>query len=88
MGERAKFVNVECKCGQDIARYKKEGDGYLMKMYLDMITEDRAGVFRTDLQTGDEIDCPSCGKRIATDQMIHGRPAAKVNHGAIKKVQT
>lgn len=88
MPERARTIEVECQCGQPIARYKKEGNGYLMKMYLDMITVDRAEVFEGKNDVGDNIICPSCNKRIATIEMIHGRPAAKINHGVVKKIQT
>lgn len=88
MSERLRTIEVECQCGQPIARYKKEGSGYLMKMYLDMITIDRANVFEEKKNTGDDIICPSCNKRIATIGMIHGRPAAKINHGVVKKIQT
>lgn len=47
-----------------------------MKMYLDMISIDRAGVFEEKMDIGANIICPNCNKRIATIEMIHGRPAA------------
>jgi hypothetical protein len=91
-GERGRIIEVECKCGQPLARYEKVGKGNLQKMYLDMILVDRAGIFTREeeqgLATGTEIYCSKCGKRVATVQMIHGRPAAKINHGAVKPVKT
>jgi hypothetical protein len=85
-----KVIDVKCQCGQDIARYEKVGRGTLRKMYLDKILTDHTGRFLIDppLPNGTQIQCPSCNKRIATIQMIHGRPAAKMNQGTIKKVKT
>ena len=83
-----RIIEVECKCGQELARYKKVKRGTLLKMYLDMIMEDRAGIFGEKFEVGESLYCPACRKRIATIYMIHGRPAAKVNHGAIKPIRT
>lgn len=88
MNEKGKVIETECKCGQRLAKYKKVGKGQLQKMYLDMIIEDRAGIFPEGLKTGQEIYCSSCGKRVATVQLIHGRPAAKINHGVVKPIKT
>lgn len=85
MVEKGKVIEVKCGCGQELARYEKVGKGRLVKMYLDMILEDEAGIFPERLETGTEIHCPGCDKRVATVQMVHGRPAAKMNQGAIKK---
>lgn len=90
--EHGKIIEVECQCGQPLAKYEKVGKGQLQKMYLDMILVDRASIFRAEgeqgLSTGTEIYCSNCGKRVATVQMIHGRPAAKINHGAVKPIRT
>jgi len=83
-----RIINVECKCGQELARYKKVKRGSLQKMYLDMILEDRAGVFSRKFEVQENIYSPNCKKRIATIYMIHGRPAAKINHGAVKSTRT
>lgn len=83
-----RIIDVECQCGQKLARYKKVKKGSLQKMYLDMVLEDRAGIFSGKLLTEDSIYCPNCKKRIATVHLIHGRPAAKINHGAVKPVRT
>ncbi|MEK7497967.1 MAG: hypothetical protein AAB656_03545 [Patescibacteria group bacterium] len=91
-GEKGRVIEVGCQCGQPLARYEKVGKGKLQKMYLDMILEDRTGIFikegEQSLSTGTEIYCSNCGKRVATVQMIHGRPAAKINHGVVKPVRT
>jgi len=57
-------------------------------MYLDMILEDRAGIFSKKLKNEESVFCSNCQKRIATIYMIHGRPAAKINHGAVKPIRT
>jgi len=84
------IVNVECQCGQQLARYEKDAPGHLVKMYLRNILIDRAGVFLVEppLEVGAQIFCPSCEKRVATVQMIHGQPAAKMNQGAIRPINT
>jgi len=84
------IIDVECKCGTDIARYDKEGKGRLQKMYLSNILIDYTGQLLTDPlpANGTDITCLGCDKRVATITMIHGRPAAKMNQGAIKKIST
>lgn len=90
--ERGRVIEVECQCGQPLAKYEKVGKGQLQKMYLDMILVDRAGIFAKEseqgLTTGTEIYCSNCKKRVATVHIIHGRPAAKINHGAVKPIHT
>ena len=88
MTERGRIIDIQCKCGQEIARYEKIGRGTLQKMYLDMILEDRAGMTLQGATTGQNIYCSNCEKRVATIQLIHGRPAAKINHGAVKPIKT
>lgn len=83
-----RIIDVACQCGQELARYKKVKRGSLQKMYLDMILEDRAGIFSKKPENGENLFCPNCKKRIATIYMIHGRPAAKINHGAVKPIRT
>ncbi|HJO04982.1 MAG TPA: hypothetical protein QGG47_13525 [Acidobacteriota bacterium] len=82
------FIDVACACGAPLARYRKSGKGRLIKMFLHKIADDRAGVFLPEppLQLHDDVHCPACGRRVATLRMILGRPAAKVNHGAVRVV--
>lgn len=84
------IIDVRCKCGEDIARYEKEGRGRLLKMFLSNILVDYTGqLLTTPFPSNDtQINCVSCERRIATIQMIHGRPAAKLNQGAIKPIRT
>lgn len=84
------IVDVECRCGQALARYEKKEQGHLVKMYLMHILLDKAGVFlvKPPLSTGAEVFCPKCNKRVAVLSMIHGQPAAKINQGQVKPVNT
>jgi len=85
----AKIIEVECQCGNKLAKYNKLKSGFLMKMYLDCILEDPNSIFlNKKFNLEDAIFCPKCNKRIATIKMIHGRLAAKVNHGVVKKIST
>lgn len=88
MTVRGRVIGIECQCGQEVTKYEKVGRGKLQKMYLDMILEDRAGIFPKGVATGQNIYCSGCDKRIATIQLIHGRPAAKINHGVVRPVKT
>ncbi len=82
------YIDVACTCGNPLARYRKRGKGRLVKMFLHKIAADRAGVFLTEppLELHHEIRCPACDSRVATLQMIRGRPAAKVNQGSVRVV--
>lgn len=88
MSPGRKVIEIICQCGLKIAKYEKQGRGKLLKMYLDKILEDKTGVFLKHLKTGQFVFCPSCKKRLATIQMVHGRPAAKMNQGTIKQIKT
>jgi len=90
MSKEARVIDVECQCGRPIARYKKDKKGFLMKMFLDGILEDFTGQLNCEIRhnLNDIIECPGCHRRIANIQMIHGKLAAKVNHGVVKKIQT
>jgi len=85
----SKIIEVVCQCGQKIAKYEKVKSGFLMKMYLDKILIDYTGnLSNHHFNLEDEIFCPNCNKRIASIKMIHGRLAAKINHGVVKKIST
>jgi hypothetical protein len=64
-----------CKCNTRIFKYKKGGNGSLVKCYVERIVED----FRSpeDIETG-ELKCPACGSEFARHALVHGRPAYKV----------
>lgn len=78
-------IEVACKCGQPLARYKKGGKGRLIKMFFSRILVDHAEIFLKEppLPLGENIFCPKCTKRVATVQIVSGKYAAKINHGAV-----
>ncbi|MDO8515133.1 MAG: hypothetical protein Q7S14_01410 [bacterium] len=86
---KSHVIEVECKCGQPLARYFKDIPGLLIKMYLSEIRIDRAGIFLKEppLQNGIKIFCPKCQKLVANVAIIHGRPAARLNQGTVKKIR-
>lgn len=79
-------LEVKCQCGTPLARYRKGGKGRLIKLFLDRIAIDHAGIFQLEppLQVGDHVYCPGCDKRVATVHIIRGKHAAKLNQGAIQ----
>ena len=79
------IIKVECQCGQLLFRYFKGGRGRLIKCYLDQIHDDGVGVINLPLCA--RPTCPACGKAIGIVQMVHGRPALKLNQGAIQKIR-
>jgi hypothetical protein len=84
-----RIIEVKCKCGQALARYEKNKRGKLIKMYLERIIKDRAGVFlNKDRQINEIIRCPKCQQRVASVVYIHGMKSAKLNQGQIMPIRT
>jgi hypothetical protein len=83
---KGRIVKVECQCGQLLFRYFKGGHGRLIKCFLHQIQDDGVGVVKAPL--GGCPACPACGKAIGIVRMVRGRPALKLNQGAIQKIRT
>ena len=83
---RYRVISVDCQCGQHLFEYAKGGRGRLIKCYLDQIRGDRVGL--ADASLGTRPACPSCGKALGIVRIVRGRPALKLNQGAIRKVTT
>ena len=82
-----KTIDVLCKNGHLLfARYRKEKPGFLMKCYINKIGEDFIGVSGLPNQT--DVYCPGCELRVGRINLIHGRPAVVINHGAVKRIKT
>jgi hypothetical protein len=86
MAHKGRTVKVECQCGQLLFKYFKAGRGRLIKCFLDQIQADRVGT--VDLPLGARPTCPGCGKEIGIVRIVRGRPALKLNQGAIQKIRT
>ena len=81
---RFKQLPVKCQCGNPIAIYLKGGKGRLRKMYFGRIKEDLCGALKKD-ETGTDINCPECEKRIGTIAMVSGHLAIKINQGVVRE---
>ncbi|KAL7581733.1 hypothetical protein ACA910_022270 [Epithemia clementina (nom. ined.)] len=84
-------VSVNCsKCGERLFRYKKKNGtkSNLIKLFLERIAEDSAGVLEKRSQNGDDNDsdyeCPSCQTVFARPAIIRGLPALKFAGGKIR----
>ena len=82
---KGRTVKVECQCGQLLFRYYKGGRGRLIKCFLDLIQDDIVGLI--DAPLGDRPTCPECAKQIGLVRIVRGRPALKLNQGALKKIR-
>ena len=81
-----RMIKVKCQCGQVLFAYFKGGHGRLIKCFLDEIRDDAVGI--VDLPLGTRPACPGCDKEIGIVRIVRGRPALKLNQGAIQKVRT
>ena len=81
---RFKQLPVHCQCGNLIATYHKGGKGRLRKMYFGRIKEDHCGALKK-AETGTDILCPECHKRIGTIAMVSGHLAIKINQGVVRE---
>lgn len=73
--QKTHTIKVYCeKCKTLLYRYRKEGEGHLIKCYKDGITKDN---------TNGDLKCPNCGETFAREAMIHGRPANKIIQGKV-----
>lgn len=82
---KSRVVKVTCQCGQFLFSYYKGGRGRLIKCYLTLIDRDEVGV--ADLALGARPCCPSCGKELGEVRLVRGRPALKLNQGAVRPIR-
>lgn len=69
-------VDVFCSgCNQKLYRYKKGGNGALVKCFKERISED---------YTVTPCICPGCGATFARDTLIRGTPAFKMIGGKVR----
>lgn len=71
----ARTIAIHCaKCRALLYRYRKGGDGGLVKVRPGRIAEDH---------TAGDLRCPTCGQAFAREQMIGGAPAFKIIGGKV-----
>ncbi len=80
-----RVIKVECRCAYLLFRYFKDGQGRLIKCFLDAITQDNAEVAGQPLDA--RPTCLECSKELGVVKMIHGRPALKINQGTIRETR-
>ena len=78
------LIDVECRCGQVLFRYAERGRSRLIKCFLDEIDRDEVDV--VEALVGIRPQCPRSGKEIGIVRIVRGRPALKLNQGAVQKV--
>ena len=90
----SRFFSIFCsQCDRFILRYRKEGSGSLIRVYLNQISEPEHFKEYKQVTTKSEIpplNCTQCGQRIGAT-MIHGsgnRPAYKLIKGSFRKKET
>ena len=83
---QGRVIKVECQCGELLFKYFKGGRGRLIKCFLGEIQNDHVGL--VDLPLGARPTCPGCGKELGIVRIVRGRPALKLNQGAIQKIRT
>ena len=84
---KSHVIEVECKCGNPLARYYKDVPGILLKLYLDEIRIDRAKIFEGKHDKGYEFKCPKCERLIGIADLVKGRPAVKVEQKNLKRIK-
>ena len=71
----ARTIAIHCaKCNALLYRYRKGGDGGLVKVRPERIAEDHTGGGRC---------CPACGQAFARQRSIGGGPALKIIGGKV-----
>jgi len=74
-GKKIYIIKVYCsKCKAFLYRYRKEGEGHLIKCYKNGILDD---------YTKGDLKCPNCGQEFAREAVIHNRPANKIIQGKV-----
>ncbi|MDD5639291.1 MAG: hypothetical protein PHR47_00595 [Candidatus Pacebacteria bacterium] len=89
-GGSSSFIDVYCaNCGQHIALYQKDGQGSLLRMYLDRIFEPK-DLFDLQYNKGKELPnlkCSKCGSLIGTPMVYEreNRLAFRLFRGSFTK---
>ncbi|BDY03786.1 hypothetical protein F0521_08270 [Ferrimonas sp. YFM] len=69
-------VQISCsRCRTQLLRYRKGGNGALVKCFMERITEDH---------TQEPGICPGCGSQFGRQTLIRGVPALKMVGGKVR----
>ena len=82
---RSKVLDVDCKCGYNIFKYRKFGSGTLINCHRDCIIESSIEIDNIDLLT--KTFCPNCQKELGYWHMVRGKVSLKLNNGTIEKIK-
>lgn len=70
-----KTISIFCaQCRTLLYKYRKGGDGGLVKCFVERISEDH---------TNGDLHCPECGQEFARERMMAGKPAHKIIGGKV-----
>ena len=70
-------IDVYCSnCRTHLYRYRKEGEGHLVKCYGSNVLKDYTN-------PENPLHCHECGTEFARETMMHGRPAYKIIQGKV-----
>ncbi|OQY37062.1 MAG: hypothetical protein B6226_05620 [Candidatus Cloacimonetes bacterium 4572_65] len=82
---KSKVVDVTCKCGQVLFKYRKSGSGALIKCFTSNVLSSSIDVDNIHLL--EKAHCPFCKKEIGYWNRINGKIALKLNNGTVKKIK-
>jgi len=90
----SRFFSIFCsQCERFIFRYRKEGSGSLIRVYINQISEpEHFKEYKQEMAKSKipPLNCAQCGQRIGAP-MIHepgNRPAYRLIKGSFRKKQT
>ena len=81
----SEVLEIFCSgCGASVARYRKQGTGALLRLYLDRVVAPKE--LARHGPTLPPLDGPQCGKRLGLAQPGEGnRPAYRLIKGAFRR---
>jgi len=78
-------LEISCSgCAEPVARYRKEGSGALVRLYLDRVIE--SGTLAGVRGQGEPLTCPGCGQTLGLfARGAGGRSAYRLVPGAFRR---
>lgn len=82
--QKTRQLEIYCKCGLKLLKYKKGFGRRLVKVHRDRISKDYSKIFENNFsEENTDMFCPKCKNRIATVKLINGKYVNKLNQGQI-----